>query len=330
MDGRVTVVGAGVIGLTCAVRLAEAGLEVDVLARDLPAETTSAVAGGLWLPYLAEPLDDVARWSRASLAVFTALAESGGPDATGPTGVRIVPGTLLYADRVAPPAWAAPLRDVVPLTPVDDPAPGYGFGYRLTVPLLDMPRYLDHLTRRLRAAGGTLTRLPLPALPARGIVINCSGVAARALAGDPSVRAVRGQTVLLADPGLTEWFCDESGDRLTYVLPRGRDVVVGGTLEDDDWGTTPDDANARAILGRAVALVPALRGARVLGHRVGLRPVRPVVRVATDPRPHDGDPDHVVVHCYGHGGSGVTMSWGCADDVLAAVSELTAERVTSV
>jgi len=45
---RVVVVGAGVVGLTCAVRLAEAGHEAHVLARDLPPETTSAVAAGLW------------------------------------------------------------------------------------------------------------------------------------------------------------------------------------------------------------------------------------------------------------------------------------------
>jgi D-amino-acid oxidase len=327
MNGRVIVVGAGVIGLTCAVRLAEAGLDVDVLARDLPAETTSAVAGGLWLPYLAEPMAEVARWSRASLAVFTALAAGDGSTGPGATGVRIVPGTLLHHGPTAPPAWADAVSDLVQLTPVGDPAPGYSFGHRLAVPLIDMPRYLEYLARRLRAANGTLTRLPLSALPSRSIVINCTGVAARALAGDPSVRAVRGQTVLLSDPGLTEWFCDEYGDQLTYVLPRGRDVVVGGTLQDGDWGTIPDDAIARSIVERATALVPALRTAQILGHRVGLRPSRPAVRVETQVLPNDGDPGHAVVHCYGHGGSGVTMSWGCADDVVDAVSELVAEPV---
>jgi D-amino-acid oxidase len=330
MDGRVTVVGAGVIGLTCAVRLAETGLEVDVLARDLPAETTSAVAGGLWLPYLAEPMAQVARWSRTSLTVFTALAEGDGPQNPASSGVRIMPGTLLHHGAVAPPAWAETMSDVLRLTPVRDPAPGYTFGHRLAVPLIDMPRYLEYLTRRLRAANGTLTRLSLSTLPGRGIVINCTGVAARALACDPSVRAVRGQTVLLSDPGLSEWFCDEYGAELTYVLPRGRDVVVGGTLQDGDWGTTPDGAIARSIVERAIAVAPALRGARVLGHRVGLRPVRPMVRVETEMRPNDLDARHAVVHCYGHGGSGVTMSWGCADDVVNAVSRLAAEPVTKV
>ncbi len=60
MNRRVTVVGAGVVGLSSAVLLAEAGHPVDVLARELPLETTSATAGGLWLPFLAEPADQVA------------------------------------------------------------------------------------------------------------------------------------------------------------------------------------------------------------------------------------------------------------------------------
>jgi D-amino-acid oxidase len=54
--------------------------------------------------------------------------------------------------------------------------------------------------------------------------------------------------------------------------------------------------------------VPELRDARVLRHKVGLRPARPAVRLE-----RDGD----VVHCYGHGGAGVTLSWGCAEDVAA-------------
>ena len=67
---RICVVGAGVIGLSCAVQLLEAGHRVDVVARDLPLETTSAVASALWYPYRALPQDRVTAWSRTSYAVF--------------------------------------------------------------------------------------------------------------------------------------------------------------------------------------------------------------------------------------------------------------------
>lgn len=316
MGERVVVVGAGVIGLTCAVRLAEAGLDVDVLARDLPVETTSAVAGGLWLPDLVDGSDDVVRWSRRSLEVFGTLAGQ------EQTGVRLRSGHVVHRARVPPPSWAAPLADVVPLRADADPVPGFTFGWFLTVPLVDTRTYLEYLRTRLLDAGGTLTRLPLPALPRRGIVVNCTGLASRALASDPSVAPVRGQVVLLEDPGLKNWFVHEAPDDVVYVLPRGRDVVVGGTAQDGDWSTTPDPQQAAAILERAAQSVPQLRSATVLGHRVGLRPARPSVRLEVEHRRGDDDPDHVLVHCYGHGGSGVTLSWGCADDVLARVRDL--------
>ena len=71
---RVVVVGAGVVGLTCAVRLAEAGHDTHVLARDLPLETTSAVAAAMWYPYLAQPRDAVTRWAARTFEVLEGLS----------------------------------------------------------------------------------------------------------------------------------------------------------------------------------------------------------------------------------------------------------------
>jgi len=78
MSDRVLVVGAGVVGLSCALRLLEAGRRVDVLARDLPLETTSSVAAAIWYPYLALPQDRVTAWGRTSYAAFARLAEVDG------------------------------------------------------------------------------------------------------------------------------------------------------------------------------------------------------------------------------------------------------------
>jgi D-amino-acid oxidase len=312
---RVLVVGAGVIGLSCAVRLAEAGYDAHVLARDLPAETTSAVAGALWLPYRAQPADRVAAWGRATLAELVGL--HGADDGAG---VLLREGVLLHRAPPARPSWADAVDGLTDVRPVADPAPGYPHGLALRVPLVDMGRYLPYLVRRLEAAGGTVTRMPLPALPAHGIVVDATGVAARALARDPGVHPVRGQVVVLDNPGLTRWLVDEHevDGELTYVLPRTDEVVVGGTAVEGDWNPVPDPLVAERILRRAVAVEPRLRGARVRRHRVGLRPARPAVRLEAVPR--DGG---AVVHCYGHGGCGVTLSWGCADDVLDAVRELT-------
>jgi D-amino-acid oxidase len=319
MGPRVTVVGAGVVGLSSAVRLAEAGHTVDVLARELPLETTSATAGGLWLPFLAEPAEAVARWAGLTLQALLQLADPQAGVGPDPTGVAVRDGYLLGLGADRPP-WAEGLARIE-LAAVANPTAGHDHGWHLRVPLVDMTTYLPYLVRRLEAAGGTLTRLPLTALPTRGLVVNCTGLASRALADDPSVRPVRGQVIWMTNPGLTSWWSDDSDhSRLTYVLPHPRHVVVGGTADPDDWSTTPDEKTADRILERALDLVPALRSASVLSQRVGLRPARPAVRLETV-----RGPEGSVVHCYGHGGSGVTLSWGCADDVLAAVDAIVAD-----
>ncbi|MEZ5194026.1 MAG: FAD-dependent oxidoreductase [Nocardioides sp.] len=94
-------------------------------------------------------------------------------------------------------------------------------------------------------------------------------------------------------------------------------MIVGGTEQRGAWEPQPDPATADAIMARALRLVPELGGARVIGHRVGLRPARPSVRLERESRS-----SRDVVHCYGHGGSGLTLSWGCAGEVAELVAEL--------
>jgi D-amino-acid oxidase len=296
----VIVVGAGVVGLTCAVRLLEAGLRVDLVARDLPRETTSAVAAALWYPYQALPRDRVAAWARTSYAVFDALA-----DTDPECGVRMLPGTEVLTGDRSEPWW----RAAVPaLEHTRDVPAGWAAGWSFTTPVVDMGVYLDWLAQRVEELGGTITRLNLKALPAAGLVVNCSGLGARLLGADRTVVPVRGQVVVVEQFGLERWWLDSAGP--TYVVPRERDVVVGGTHLEGDWSRTPSPETAAEILARGARLVPELRAARVLRHKVGLRPVRPAVRLE-----RVGD----VVHCYGHGGAGVTLSWGVADEVVALV-----------
>ncbi len=137
--------------------------------------------------------------------------------------------------------------------------------------------------------------------------MNCSGLGARLLGADRTVVPVRGQVVVVEQFGLDRWWLDSPGP--TYVVPRERDVVVGRHRTSRATGAGPRRRRPRPqILARGARLVPELRGARVLRHKVGLRPVRPAVRLE-----RVGD----VVHCYGHGGAGVTLSWGVADEVVA-------------
>jgi D-amino-acid oxidase len=304
------VVGAGVIGLTCAIRLAEAGHEVNVVARDLPLETTSAVAAALWYPYRAFPFDRVTDWAATSYDEFRRIAE-----AQPAAGVRMRAGReLLRTTQTEEPWWASAVPD---LRRVDAPPAGYASGWAFEAPVVDMGVYLPWMVSRLEALGGTLTRHALTDLPNTApIVVHCAGIAARRLVGDDEVTPVRGQVCTVDQVGLTEWWvAEDTEERPVYVVPRLHDIVVGGTAEPGDWETRPREELARSILAAAVRLVPDLAGARVLRHRVGLRPARPRVRLEAEEIP-DG---RVVVHCYGHGGAGVTLSWGCAGEVAALV-----------
>jgi D-amino-acid oxidase len=192
---------------------------------------------------------------------------------------------------------------------------GYADGYEFAAPVVHSPIYLPWLVDELAGTGVRFRRRELtdldPARQAADVVVDAAGLGARRLAGDGELTGVRGQVVRVADPGLAGWTLDEDHPAgLVYVVPRGTDVVCGGTAEPDAEDPEPDPKTAAAILERCREVVPELAGSPVLGHAVGIRPVRSAVRLE-----RDGD----VVHCYGHGGAGVTLSWGCADDVVRLV-----------
>ena len=307
---RVVVIGGGVSGLTSAVRLLEAGYACEVWSRDALERTTSNVAGAIWYPYKAGPEAQVAPWALASYAVFRGLA------ADPASGVQMRRGLELFAGDVEPPAWRGELDAFRPARPGELP-PGYRGGYASEVPVIEMPIYLPWLAARVRALGGAIERrtaasLDEPLAAGAAAVVHCTGLAARELAGDASLFAIRGQLVRVAADAVTSFLFDEhhpSG--VAYVVPRSRDCILGGTAEERVESLEPDPAVTAAIVARCTALDPRLAGARVLGTAVGLRPGRPTVRLELERRP--GGP---VVHNYGHGGAGVTLSWGSATEVV--------------
>jgi D-amino-acid oxidase len=290
---KVTVVGAGVVGLTTAVCLRSLGVEADVITRDAPEATTSAVAAALWYPYRALPAERVTAWSAATYEELSRLS--------GIAGVRMLAGTEVLDPGAPDPWW----RDAVPdLRRTDD-------GLRFTAPVVDMSVHLPWLADRLRTLSGRIERATVRSLDEldADAVVNCAGLGARELAADASLRAVRGQIVRVAAPDVTEWLVDQrDAERLVYVVPRESDVVLGGTAQEGDEDSEPDPATTEAIRERCAAIVPAVRDAPIVSVAVGLRPARPSVRLEGEGR---------VVHCYGHGGAGVTLAWGCAVEVAA-------------
>jgi D-amino-acid oxidase len=301
---RIVVIGAGVIGLTCAVTLAEAGHDVHVRAREIGLDTTSAVAAAIWLPYRALPVDRVTAWGADTQAELTAQARTR-PE----SGIVLRDGAELLREPGDDPWWAAAIPD---LRRGELLRPGYVDSYTFTTPVVEMPRFLPWLIGRAERAGVQLTVQDVRQWPTDcDAIVNATGLGGTGLTGDTSTFAIRGQVVLVGQFGLTNWWVDDA--ELTYLVPRSTDVVVGGTEIDGDWDLEPRPHTAAAILDRAARIVPEVRSAPVLAHRVGLRPGRPEVRLEREELA-TGPP---VVHCYGHGGAGVTLSWGCAAEVRA-------------
>jgi D-amino-acid oxidase len=327
---EILVIGCGVSGLTTSLTLLDAGHTPRIWARDLPPDTTSNVAAAVWYPYRAYPEDKVTVWGAAAYQRFVALAAI--PEA----GV-VMRETLDLREGPTPdPWWIAAVPDVRRATPEELP-PGYGDGFVMSAPVIDTSVYLNYLLGEFRARGGQIERRAVAnldeAFAACPVVVNCTGLGARELVGDTDIHASRGQVIRIRPNGFDRVLLDDYGpNRVAYIVPRISDIVLGGTDVEGDERLTVDDSLNPSILERCAGIVEqydaafaaslrALLGAdsagvapaEILNVACGLRPVRSTVRLERE----EVGPGRIVIHNYGHGGAGVTLSWGCAAEVAA-------------
>lgn len=314
----ITVVGAGVSGLTCAVALRRAGFEARILTADLPTKTTSMVAPAVWTVPGSRPGSNTFRWAQRSREVFASMA-------AGPTtGVDALCQLELEVVPPQPLGWEVDW--IRPLTPAELPS-GYAGGWMIDGFRIDPRLYLTWLLDEFEQRGGQLAVGRLERLEeAEGLVVNCTGLESRELCNDPEVVPIRGQVLVVSSPDIDEGISDENDpDRIAYIYPRHDQVILGGTRQIGNWSLKPDAATKARILADCRRLDPRLAGCKVLESLVGLRPGRKMVRLEQG-RLSDGRP---VIHNYGHGGMGYILSWGCADDVVALAGSIVGSGVES-
>ena len=310
------VVGAGVIGLTTAVCLQDAGWRVRIVCADMPLETTSAMAAAIWYPYGVGGRR-VLGWAAKSHKKYLAQAREA-------PGVRLCKGRELFRAPTCDPEWASIVGGVIH-PPRDTLPPGYADAHEFIAPIVEMPSYLNWLTKCFTDRGGSIERRSLSSLdellPVDGPIVNCAGLGAVSLVGDYSLMPVRGQVVRVRNPGLTSFLRDDGNpEGRTYIYPRGHDCILGGSAERGSWSVNPDPATTERILRVCRQLEPRLRGVEMIETLVGLRPWRSEVRLETEIK---GPESAVIVHNYGHGGAGITLAWGCAVDAVQLVMEAT-------
>jgi D-amino-acid oxidase len=308
----VTIIGAGVMGLSCGVLLRQAGYPVTIFSKDQPDQQASSKGGALWYPFHASPAELVGPLAAASYRTFARLAQEH-PE----SGVSLVNLTKL-GKRPVPSAYGLTSdHEFQPCTSQELPA-GFPEGYTARLPFIDPNCYLPYLRRTFADRGGATFSREIPnlsALQACGsIVINCAGLGARRTADDAAVYPVRGQTVRTEKLPEPVFLLDDTDDHLpTYVFTRGDECLLGGTAESQDWDETPSDATQLSILQRCQVMEPRLKKVAILGSSVGLRPARHRLRLELCIEAGTGN---LVIHNYGHGGFGFTVSWGCAEQVL--------------
>ena len=309
------VIGCGVTGLSTAIRLQEADLGVQIWTATLPQDSTSSVAAATWYPYKAYPEDKVLDWGSRTYEVFEELAQN--PE----SGVYMREGIELWHEPAPEPWWGSAVPSLRRCTS-DELPPGYRDGYAFAQPVIEMPIYLRYLLERFTSAGRLVKQLVVNSLEeatrVARTVLNCTGLGARELVGDVRMTPIRGQIVRVRNPGLERCLLDEENPKgLTYIVARSEDCILGGTAEEGRWDTEPDPEVAAAIVRRCVALERRLSSAPVLEHKAGLRPGRPEIRLEREDLANGA----CCVHNYGHGGAGVTLSWGCAEEALELVQQ---------
>ncbi len=205
-----------------------------------------------------------------------------------------------------------------------------------TTYILNCRSYLPWLTAKLQRNGVAMEKrrvrsLNEPELCRYDLVINCVGMGAHSLLGDDSLVPVRGQAVLVDAPWVKHFLINyKDKDSVAYILPRAKDVLLGGTAQDGNWSEAADEETSQEIFRRCEELLPSLRNAPVVGSWAGLRPVRNEVRLEMERFPASSSRPPVV-HCYGHGGQGIVLHWGCALEVAGIVEQyIMGDRIASM
>ena len=309
--GHCLVVGAGVSGLSSAIRLLENDWEVTIWSSEFSPNTTSDVAAALWYPFLSAPVEKTNIWGSETYDVLKVLSRF--PQ----TGVSMTQTYEYFREEQPDPLWKESVDGFKRLN--KDLPEDYVECFSFMTSVIEMPIYLQWLMNRYEELGGNhkVKRINNFSNISEqyNLIVNCTGLESKTLLNDSEVYPVRGQ-IIRVKTDIKEMYLDQQISTLAYIVPRSEDMILGGVAQSNDWSLETRMEDRDNILEKCCKLIPELKNAEIIEDMVGLRPGRSEVRLEKEillGRP--------MIHNYGHGGSGVTLSWGCADDVVELANE---------
>ncbi|CRL02618.1 CLUMA_CG015799, isoform A [Clunio marinus] len=328
---KIVILGGGVNGLSSAVKIAEhfhrQDVQVTLISEDVSPNTTGDVSAGYWTPFLVEGTSDekITKWSKSSYDFFHQLWLNGLAEECG---ISMIPTYRLTSD---PEGEEAPLwKDVVfGFTKLNSDETArlsrehnqtYTEGFHYITFCCEPTKFLPYLMKRFLAAGGRFIKQKINNIDEVSefdLIVNCTGLGSKEVTNDMKCFAIRGQVARIKAPWIYCIF-NHTDDDGNYIIPNTNDVILGGTHQVNDYSLEISKADSAFIFNGCKKIIPSIENAEVIKEMVGLRPGRKEIRLETELRRRNAP----IIHNVGHGGSGVTLCWGCSDDVLQLTIEL--------
>ncbi|KAK9878016.1 hypothetical protein WA026_020644 [Henosepilachna vigintioctopunctata] len=330
---NIAVLGAGIVGLTTVLELKKEfrNATIDIIADKFYDETTSFVAAGIFRPPTGDfgVNENVTRmWIKNSYSYWDNLKSSSDAEQLG---AKEVCG-YIFSKEYPHIVRNKYLESLVPLyrQATDEElkmCPGeWKYGSYFSTLLIDPTKYLKWALNKAKNSDINIIKKKLESFSEidrkYDILVNCTGFGGKILCGDSSIVPLRGQICKVRAPWIQNFFY---GDNDTYIIPSFDNVTLGGCRQYDSYNTEVSILDYQAIRSRCENLLPSLKKAELISHRVGLRPHRIPLRMEKEYCNVKGAKIKIV-HNYGHGGYGVTTAPGTALNAIQLVKEMLSER----
>lgn len=303
---KIAIIGAGISGLSCAYLLCQKNYVIDVIAKAFSPNITSNKAAAFWFPYHIRNDKRGIGWAQKSYAFYETLSA----DATSGISMKQLIKVLRKNVVEEEPVWIEFMPEgACSIIPEKDLQTGIAKAYNVTVPLIETQIFLPYLKDYVAANNVNFIHKALNSFEELNTeydyIINCTALGAQKLCNDASIIPVRGQVALIETK--TDFPIYLDNEKPLYIVPRKDAMIIGGTYEENMYDETTEPSTIQNLLQNAYAVFPELKQQKFIGNWAGLRPYRPTARV---------EKENNIIHNYGHGGSGFTLAFGCAEEVV--------------